>query len=161
MAIRKLNVLILDLASGMQLAIPEVMRAEIIEQGFVSGRLPGQAPWFLGFMAWRGLKIPVVDPGGRCSTMIPALTTIQHFVVIFGLEQWPDLAYYALPLSDAPHRLRLGPDDMSRDEDSSVADYKALAMYASFSGYSVGIPQISYFEKQIHSQLDSGFSHTP
>ncbi len=161
MAIHKLNILILDLVSGMQLAIPEVMLAEIIEQEPVSGRLPGQAPWFLGFMAWRGLKIPVVDPGGRRSTTIPALTTMRHFVVIFGLEQWPDLAYYALPLSDAPHRLRLGSDDISIDEDSSVADYKALAMYASFSGYSVGIPQISYFEKQIYSQLDPGSNPTP
>ena len=76
MAISKLNTLILDIASGLRVAAPQAILAEVVPQQTMSPTVSSET-WLLGFLDWRDEQVPFVDPGVICGHDVPDAAGIR------------------------------------------------------------------------------------
>ena len=152
MAISKLNTLILDIASGLRVAAPQAMLAEVVPQQTMT---PAGSPdeWLLGFLDWRGEQVPVVDPGVVCGHAAPDAAGIHRYGVLYALEHIVGLSYYAVPLAAIPHPVRVGAEDVLAEEVATPLPCPAVAAMARIEGQSVTIPDFPYLEHLIEQQL--------
>lgn len=150
MAIRKLNTLLLELMSGITLAIPEIELAEVVDRS-LSQPDENNKPCLLGKLEWRGLEIPAIDPGVICGRQVSPLEGVHRFGVLFALERIPGLDYYAVPLKTPPHPVRLGPEDLVTTDAQELSTCEAVASTAEIEGKAAVIPDLAYIERTIHS----------
>ncbi len=151
MALRKLNTLLLELMSGITLAIPEIELAEVVDQS-LSQPNEKNKPWLLGKLEWRGLEIPAIDPGVICGKQVSPLEGIHRFGILFALERIPGLGYYAVPLKAPPHPVRVGPEDLLTTTDAQeLSRCEVTASMAEIEGKMVVIPDLAYIERTIQS----------
>jgi chemosensory pili system protein ChpC len=152
MAISKLNTLILDIASGLRVAAPQAILAEVIPQQTMSPSGSAET-WLLGFLEWRGEQVPVIDPGVACGYLAPEVEGIHRYAVLYALEHIVGLNYYAVPLSAIPHPVRVGAEDVLTDDMSAPILCPEVAATVQIEGQSVTIPDFPYLEHQIEQEL--------
>ena len=152
MAISKLNTLILDVASGLRIAVPQAILAEVVPQQTMS---PAGSPegWLLGFLDWRGEQVPVIDPGVICGHATPEVAAIHRYGVLYALEHIVGLSYYAVPLAAIPHPVRVSAEEVQAEDMPTSAPCPAIAAMARIEGQSVTIPDFPYLEHQLEQQL--------
>lgn len=152
MAISKLNTLILDIASGLRIAVPQALLAEVVPQQTMEPPAPSSEAWLLGFLDWREEQVPVVDPGVICGRGIPETGGIHRYGVLYALENIVGLSYYAVPLAAIPHPVRVGPEDVVA-QSSPDGECSAVASTARVEEQAVIIPDLPYIEKIIEEHL--------
>lgn len=152
MAISKLSTLILDIASGLRVAAPQAILAEVVPQQTMSPSGSAEA-WLLGFLEWRGEQVPVIDPGVACGHAAPEVEGIHRYAVLYALEHIVGLNYYAVPLSAIPHPVRVSAEDVLADDVATPVPCPVVAAMARIEGQSVTIPDFPYLEHQIEQQL--------
>lgn len=152
MAISKLNTLILDIASGLRVAAPQAILAEVVPKQTMT---PAGSPeaWLLGFLDWRGEQVPVVDPGIVCGHAVPDVAGIQRYGVLYALEHIVGLSYYAVPLASIPHPVRVSAEEVLAEEAATEAPCEVVAAMARIEGQSVTIPDFAHLERLIERQL--------
>lgn len=152
MAISKLNTLILDIASGLRVAAPQAILAEVVPQQTMSPTDSSET-WLLGFLDWRDEQVPVVDPGVICGHAVPDAAGIHRYGVLYALENIVGLSYYAVPLVSIPHPVRVSAEDVLAEEAATPVPCPAIAAMARIEEQSVAIPDFPYLERLIERQL--------
>lgn len=153
MAISKLNTLILDIASGLRVAAPQAILAEVVPQQTM---LPAQeAPeWLMGFLPWRGEQVPVVDPGVLCGREPPEAASVHRYGVLYALERLPGLSYYAVPLAAIPHPARVSAEDLGLVADDPAPPCPVVVSRARIEDQVVSIPDFQQLEQLIAQELE-------
>lgn len=150
MALSKLNTLILTLSSGLRLAAPQAILAEVVPQQTMT-QDDSSEDWLMGFLDWRGEQVPVIDPGVICGRAEPAAANIHRYGVLYALEHIVGLSYYALPLASVPHPVMVTADDVQAE--TLAESCPALAAQALIENQSVAIPDFPYLERLIEGHL--------
>lgn len=152
MAISKLNTLILDIASGMRIAAPQAILAEVVPQQTM---LPtqGMQEWVMGFLPWRGEQVPVVDPGVLCGRAPADVASVHRYGVLYALERLSGLSYYAIPLAAIPHPVRVGAEDLGLIGDNAAPPCPVVATRARIEDQAVAIPDFQQLEQLIVQEL--------
>lgn len=151
MALSKLNTLILDIASGMRMAAPQAILAEVLPQQTML-LAEGRQAWLMGFLPWRGEQLPVVDPGVICGHDAQDAATVHRYGVLYALERLPGLNYYAVPLMSIPHPVRVGAEDLGLAVDA-VPPCPVVATRTQLEGQTVAVPDFPYLEQLIAQEL--------
>lgn len=149
MAIRKLDALLLELASGLKLLVPQVEVAEVVEGPSAEARATDDA-LATGFLAWRGLRVPVIDPGTLCGLAAEPSAAPSRHAILFALERLPGLDYYALPLQGTPRAVKASREDLpSVPADAALAACPLLAAWTKIEGVTAAIPHLAHLEQAI------------
>lgn len=126
------------------LLIPWSAIAEVLES--LPELLPADpAPgWLLGWLSWRELAIPVLDPGGIGEHRAAAPDPGRRLVVLKAIGPAAELAFYGLAIRDLPRPLRLGADSDLRAQ--PVTPPGGAAMLVEIGGEPALIPDFELLE---------------
>lgn len=137
------------LVSGRQLLLPNVCVAEILPWRRIKALDDGPV-WFLGYMGWRGLTLPVVHYGGF-DEETAARQTPRCLIVMNRTRASGRVEFYAMAADSLPRMVQLVEEDItSADGKLGSAD----AMLVSFGTEAATIPDLSYVETQVAALLE-------
>ncbi len=133
------------------LVLPQAALAELIARQDVRD-VPGTADWLKGFFDWRGQQIPLVSLEAMCGRSGGVPTKDSRFVVIYGLENIPGLAFFALEVQGIPHPVKLSSDNLMvggvKDQDCAVVAANVIA-----EGEPGIIPNLARIEQMLRAEL--------
>jgi chemosensory pili system protein ChpC len=131
-----------------QLLLPNVSIAEVVD--FATSEADAGSPdWLVGWLEWRGLRLPVVSydaanghklvvPGGNRGRVVVLNTIGQNH------EETP---FLALVTQGIPSQIRIGPDQVREIEGEKGS---ADQLLVEVDGDTAVIPDLEYLEKLAH-----------
>lgn len=130
------------------LVLPNAAVAEIIPYEPLR-RVPDTPDWFLGFLSWRGVQVPVASfemlTVERASFSLVSVAS-ANLVILRTLGESGTFRYMALVAQTLPRLVRVAPDDLfSTDE----AAEKTELVRARYGDEMVSIPDLDYIEAEI------------
>ena len=132
---------------GAQLLLPNVSIAEIVPWRRIRTLADGPA-WCLGFVGWRGQKVPVVDYAGFDVEAARNAKSARCLVVMNRARNPSGPAFYALAAAGLPRMLQLEGDDLQNlDAKLGVAD----VMQVQVGTEAATIPNLAYIEDCLSS----------
>jgi len=130
--------------------VPEATVAEIIPYEPLQ-RVPDSADWFLGFLAWRGLQVPVVSfemlTEERASFSLMSVSSAS-LVVIRAPRMTGDIEYIALVSQSLPWLVLIRPAELTESEEK--VELTEL-MKVCYGEEVLSIPNLNYIESKICS----------
>lgn len=146
-----INSLLIPL-SRQRLLVPQAAVAEVVAPEELRA-LPGGAPWLAGVFDWRSEQIPVVSVESMCnSDFADNGQRPSRYVVLYGIEGFAGLAFYAVEAFGIPRSLRIQPEALLRGE---VGDFDCdlVASHVLADGDPAFIPETGVIERAIRAQL--------
>ena len=129
-----------------QLLLPNVSVAEVV--GYQSPETPsGKPDYFLGYVAWRGINIPLISyelASGQTSTKT---TTNSRIVVINSIgEHHEDLPFFAILTQGIPRLVKVASDLIKPVKVKGKSKNKAEISSVKLDGEEAIIPDLTYIE---------------
>jgi chemosensory pili system protein ChpC len=128
--------------------VPNATVAEIIPYEPLQ-RVQDTADWFLGFLAWRGVQVPVVSfemlTVERASFSLLSVSSAS-LVVIRSPRITGDVQYIALVSQALPRLARINPTELI--ESGEKVELTEL-MKVRYAGEIVAIPNLEYVESEV------------
>ncbi|HSC74899.1 MAG TPA: chemotaxis protein CheW [Pseudomonadales bacterium] len=135
------------------LLIPGVAVAEIVNYSYPD--CPAQAPdWFLGYIEWRKLSVPLVSFELLNGQAMPRATGTPRIAVINNTGINDALPFIAIVLQGIPRLMRIMPQDITEANQVALSPAELAAMQLS-SGEVVLIPDVSVLEKAYSDYLQA------
>lgn len=135
------------------LLMPGVAVAEIINYSYPD--CPAEAPdWFLGYIEWRKLSVPLLSFELLNGQTMPRATGTPRIAVINNTGVNDALPFIAIVLQSIPRLMRIMPQDITEANGVALAPAELAAMYLT-SGETVMIPDISVLEKAYSDYLQA------
>ena len=130
--------------------VPEATVAEIISYEPLQ-RVQNTADWFLGFLAWRGVQVPVVSfemlTVERASFSLMSVSSAS-LVVIRAPRMTGDIEYIALVSQSLPSLVRIHPTELT---ESGEKVERTELMKVRYGEEVLSIPNLDYIESKICS----------
>ncbi len=127
------------------LLLPNTSVAEIVDYQ-VPEKSPHTPDWFLGFVRWRGLKLPLIsyeNANGQESLDVAANARIAVTNTIG--EHQPPLSFMAFVTRGIPRLMKITKEEIAQAENQSNGD--ADKMIVKVSGEEATIPELIHLEK--------------
>jgi len=128
--------------------IPNATVAEIIPYEPLQ-RVQDTADWFLGFLAWRGVQVPVVSfemlTIERASFSLVSVSSAS-LVVIRAPRMTGDVQYIALVSQALPRLVRIKPEELT--ESGEKVELTEL-MKVRYGDEVLAIPNLDYIESEV------------
>jgi chemosensory pili system protein ChpC len=132
------------------LLIPNATVAEIIAYEPLQ-RVQGSPDWFLGFLGWRGVQVPVVSfemlTVGRGSFSLVSVSSAS-LVVVKALGGRPQLPFFAIVAQALPRLVRIDREDLFATGEPTERTELQKARYAEEI---ITIPDLDYVEAAVMS----------
>jgi chemosensory pili system protein ChpC len=130
------------------LVLPNTAVAEIIPYEPLR-RVQDTPDWFLGFLSWRGIQVPVASfemlTVERASFSLVSVAS-ANLVIVRTLGDTRDFSYMALVAQTLPRLVRIAPDELFTTEE--VAE-KTELVKARLGDDLVSIPDLDFIESEI------------
>ena len=114
-------------------------------------RLQDSPDWFLGFLAWRGIQVPVASfemlSAERSSFSLVSVASAS-LVLIKAQQGQADLPFFALVAQTLPNQIRVTPDGLIELDDEL---HRTELVRARMQDQIVSIPDLNYIEDEIRS----------
>lgn len=135
------------------LLVPNATVAEIIPYEPLQ-RVQDSPDWFLGYLGWRGVQVPVVSfemlTVKRGSFSLVSVSSAS-LVVLKALGGREDQPFFAIVAQALPRLVRITPNELF---ETGEQHERTELMKARFADEIVSIPDLDYIESSILSVLD-------
>ena len=132
------------------LVLPNAAVAEIIPYEPLR-RVPETPDWFLGFLSWRGVQVPVASfemlTVERASFSLVSVAS-ANLVIVRTLGKGTEFSYMALVAQTLPRLVKVGPDELFETNDTAE---KTELVKARLGDDLVSIPDLDLVESEIRS----------
>lgn len=132
------------------LLLPNAAVAEIIPYEPLQ-RVQDTPDWFLGFLAWRGIQVPVASfemlTVERASFSLVSVAS-ANLVILRALGDVGDFHYFAVVAQTLPRLERVSSDALFETDEPPA---KTELVKARFGNEVVSIPDMDYIESEIRS----------
>lgn len=132
------------------LVLPNAAVAEIIPYEPLR-RVQDTPDWFLGFLSWRGVEVPVASfemlTVERASFSLVSVSS-ANLVIVRTLGEVRDFSYMALVAQTLPRLVRVAPDELFTTEE---VPEKTELVRARLGDDLVSIPDLDFVESEIRS----------
>lgn len=139
---------------GFNLVLPHANVAEVL-QGVEPEPYGDRVPWLSGTIEWRGVVIPLVSYETLCGREGKGAGETSAAVVVYGLEGFGDLKFYALELQGIPRPVVLDAGRIESVEDESAEGNEFIARNVLVAGQPGVIPELASMEHRIEAGLGS------
>ena len=130
------------------LVLPNSAVAEIIPYEPLR-RLAESPDWFLGFLSWRGVQVPVASfemlTVERASFSLVSVAS-ANLVIVRALGDTSDFSYMALVAQTLPRLVRVAPDELIAIDEPAE---KTELVKARLGEDVVSIPDLDFIESEI------------
>jgi len=135
------------------LLLPGVAVAEIINYSYPE--CPAGAPdWFLGYIEWRKLSVPLLSFELLNGQAMPRSTGVPRIAVINNTGVNDAVPFIAIIMQAIPRLMRIMPQDITDVSDIELAPAE-LAAVSIVGGETVLIPDVSVLEKAYSDYLQT------
>ncbi len=128
--------------------VPDATVAEIIPYEPLQ-RVQGTVDWFLGFLAWRGVQVPVVSfemlTVERASFSLVSVSSAS-LVVIRAPRQTGNIQYFALVAQSLPRLVHIHPTELTESVETVEL---TESMKVCYGAEVLAIPNLDYIESEI------------
>ena len=132
------------------LVLPNSAVAEIIPYEPLR-RVPDTPDWFLGFLSWRGVQVPVASfemlTVERASFSLVSVAS-ANLVILRTLGEAGDFSYMAVVAQTLPRLVRVAPDEMFATDEGAE---KTELIKARLGDDLVSIPDLDFIESEIRA----------
>ena len=132
------------------LVLPNAAVAEIIPYEPLR-RVQGTPDWFLGFLSWRGVQVPVASfemlTVERASFSLVSVAS-ANLVIVRTLGDAGEFSYMALVAQTLPRLVRVAPDELFATDDTAE---KTELVKARLGDDLVSVPDLDFIESEIRS----------
>ncbi len=131
-----------------QLLLPNVSIAEVVDFA-TSDPEAGSPDWLVGWLEWRGLRLPVVsyDAANGNKLVVPGGNRGRVVVLNTIGQNHAETPFLALVTQGIPSQIRIGPDQVREiDGEKGSADQVMVEV----DGETAVIPDLEYLEKLAH-----------
>jgi chemosensory pili system protein ChpC len=131
-----------------QLLLPNVSIAEVVDFA-TSDPDAGSPDWLVGWLEWRGLRLPVVsyDAANGNKLVVPGGNRGRVVVLNTIGQNHAETPFLALVTQGIPSQIRIGPDQVREiDGEKGSADQLLVEV----DGDTAVIPDLEYLEKLAH-----------
>lgn len=131
-----------------QLLLPNVSIAEVVDFA-TSDPDAGSPDWLVGWLEWRGLRLPVVsyDAANGNKLVVPGGNRGRVVVLNTIGQNHAETPFLALVTQGIPSQIRIGPDQV-RETDGEKGSADQLLVEV--DGDTAVIPDLEYLEKLAH-----------
>lgn len=102
--------------------------------------------WFLGYVEWRGLRVPLLSFEVLNGESNPGVKTSSRVAVLNNTGISADLPFIAVLTQGIPRLARVTPEEISRD-DSGCKAFEVL--HVSLAGEKAVIPDVAALEQMV------------
>lgn len=132
--------------SGRLLVLPNVAVAEIIP--FRDPMVAEDVPtWFLGFFEWRSSQVPLVSFEAINDEPFAGRGFGRRIAILNNVTGDPNLPFVGVVTEGLPRLLRLAPDEIADDADSSAGPAELARVY--INGERASIPNVAWIQQQV------------
>lgn len=136
------------------MVLPQSSVAEVISVPDVK-EVTGAANWFSGHFNWREQQVPLISVEHLCGLADSDRTSrARRIAVLYGLEQYPGLEYYAVEIQAIPHPVLLGNEDLVA-VDEVIDDDNIIDMHVQAIGIKSFIPNLATIENKLKDYLSN------
>jgi chemosensory pili system protein ChpC len=132
------------------LVLPSASVAEIIPYEPLR-RLPDTPDWFLGFLSWRGVQVPVASfemlTVERASFSLVSVAS-ANLVILRVLGNGGDFSYMAIVAQTLPRLVRVAPDELFVTDETPE---KTELVKARLGDDLVSVPDLDHVESEIRN----------
>lgn len=133
--------------------LPQSAIAEIIPVPQVEERNEAET-WFIGLFSWRAQQVPLLSVETLCnSEMASGNNKARRIAVLYGLEAFPGIDYFAIEIQAIPHPIMLGNEDLVSIEDALECDI--INSHIQAVGIKAFLPNLHQIEIHLRDQLES------
>ncbi len=129
-----------------QAAIVEVAQRPAVDE------VKNSADWLSGMFDWREERVPLLSFEKLCGRPAAAQESNSRVVVLYALEEFRGLVYYALDLYAIPHPAALQVD-MIADANEDLISGQYVARNVEIGGHPGVIPDLKQIEYSIQAEL--------
>ncbi len=113
----------------------------------------GVEPWFTGLFTWRAQQIPLISIEVLCNpNKSDQFNKARRIAIIYGLEEFPGIEYFAIEIQAIPHPVLLGHDDLVSIDSTDDCDVVKRSVQA--VGIKAFLPDMSFIENSLKVQLE-------
>lgn len=105
---------------GGALLIPNAALAEVISYSAPPEDVSDEAPWLVGFAAWRGVDVPLVAFERSCGLDEPGRNPRAQVAVLYGVSGDKACPYVGLRLQGIPRSMVVSPDRLNPHDTESA-----------------------------------------
>jgi chemosensory pili system protein ChpC len=98
---------------GGALLVPNAALAEVIAYSAPPEDLSRDAPWLVGFAAWRGVDVPLIAFERSCGLQDPGRNPRAQVAVLYGVSGDADCPYVGLCLQGIPRSTMITADRLA------------------------------------------------
>lgn len=137
---------------GRQLILPTVSVAEMLpfRKPSVSS-IDAQAPWYMGQVLWRGVKIPMVSYEALTGESIAEVRGISQMAVLNSTGTDSRLPFLCFPTQGIPRLSRVTPENSQTDASKSLSEYDQ--MHINVADVEATIPDLVKMEQAVVNLL--------
>ncbi len=136
-----------------QLILPNEAIAEIISQSTLDV-LDNSPEWFLGFLSWRRLQVPVISFEVLNGDDYPEASKSSRVAIINRSGVAESLNFFGLLIQDIPRLMRLAKEEIAHDTTSEPGAMEQMVV--SVIGEIASIPNLGRLEESIAEVLRGG-----
>lgn len=133
------------------LLLPQAAVAEVVAPQPVR-RLEQAAPWLVGVFEWRREQVPLISLELMCSAAQGQEQRPSRYIVLYGVEGYPGLAFYAVESYGLPRSMKLVPESLLKREGGDF-DCDIVAEHVLADDQGAFIPDTGVIERAIRAQL--------
>lgn len=128
------------------LLVPNVAVAEVVPTTSLSP-LENAPPWFLGYLEWRGVQVPIIS-FEVANSQVHAQDSSQSRIAVFNaVSDQSRRRFFGMVVQGIPRMIKLGDDDVREDTQSSTAQAEKMAVITQLGKAS--IPDLDYLESLV------------
>lgn len=143
--------LLIPMQSGRQLLLPNTSVAEIVDYQ-TPEQADGPSPWFLGFIRWRGVRLPMISYEAANESARPGLARNARIAVTNSIGPHArTMPFIAFLTTGLPRLAKVFPEEIVAVEGAEKGP--ADAMVVQWSGETVIIPQLEVLEELARKAL--------
>ena len=136
-----------------ELLLPGVSVAEIVNHSYPD--CPSDAPeWFLGYISWRQLSVPLVSFEVLNGQTLSPATGMQRIAVLNNTGVDERVPFVAITIQGIPRLMRILPKDVTEVSDVALAPAEMAAMNL-YTGETVLVPNVSVLERALSQYLSA------
>lgn len=133
--------------------IPGALIAEVVNYRDPEGD-PGVG-WFVGYLPWRGVRVPVVE-GRALVTAEPPADGGERLLILKSVGDALPVPHYAVVADGIPRLLNVNEDVLAAGHEGPEADGLDLLLPVLAAGEAALLPRLDRLEEELASRLPAG-----
>ena len=149
----KIQSLIIPLRHN-NMVLPQTTVAEVIAVPEVDSTA-SDAIWYTGNIIWHNQQVPLISVERMCGIgNLDPINRARRIAVLYGLEKFAGLEYYALEIQAIPHPVLLGNEDLVA-VDEVTDEHEVIDAHVQAIGIKSSIPNLTIVEEKLKEVLEN------